>query len=159
MHRFWPLTPDGTRSALAVTRAREGFAGLAPLKRGLVVRILNAHLAVARRALLQDDPRFCEANRALVPRVNYLARACPLGPHLGPSLRLSSRPLESLAYPSVLFGGMASWSGSLLSVRILPCWSSPCSLRAVPVRYSLPWSHLPPLVPRLSGTPKPHCPC
>ena len=34
VHRFWPLNPEGLRAALAVSRALEGFAGLAPLKRG-----------------------------------------------------------------------------------------------------------------------------
>ena len=79
IHRFWPLSVEGIRSALALTRALDGFCGLAPLKRGIVVRIAHAHLAAARRALLQDDPRFGDLNRGLVPRITFLAEGLPFG--------------------------------------------------------------------------------
>ena len=138
VHRFWPLSVEGLRAALAVSRALEGFAGLAPLKRGVTVRVLHSHIADARRALLQEDPRFVEANRSLVPRVTFLAEGLPFGATPGAIVEAVLKavgapciPLRSFRRNGILVWVLAFAQAALMDFTLLSA-GRPCEVILAP---------------------------
>ena len=100
--RFWSLTRDGVADAYTLGRPLAGFAGLAPHKRGVAIRILHRHLADARRTLLQSDDRFCELNYAIVARLHFTAEGFPFG--APPAIVQFIGPLRSFRK-----GGVLTW--------------------------------------------------
>ena len=74
------------------------------------MRIAHLHLAAARRALLQDDPRFVDVNRALVPRVNFLAEGLPFG---ATPEEIVDAVLKATGFACIRSADRASWCGSL----------------------------------------------
>ena len=110
--KYWTITSQDLKQVMQLGQAlNTAFAGIALTSKGLAIRAMNASLAEARSAILQDDVRFTDRNRHVVTRHFFLAQGFPFGvsheaivESIFEAIKIAAVPLRSFK-----LAGMITW--------------------------------------------------
>ena len=110
--KYWTITSQDLKQVIQLGNALDkAFAGVALTTKGLAIRAMNASLAEARSAILQEDVRFTGRNRHVVTRYFFLAQGYPFGvtheaiiESMYEAIKMEVAPLRSFK-----LAGMITW--------------------------------------------------